>query len=123
MRKPLVAVAALAVAAGTLFATGAIAQEGDATDPARNLALPCEVVGATAAQAPRAARNIKHVANICEFVGTDIEFQTRKLADGSRHDYAFAGTMGAGFRIFDITDPTHPKAAGGYADPGWENDI
>jgi hypothetical protein len=31
--------------------------------------------------------------------------------------------MGAGFRVFDITDPLHPTRAGGYVDSGWENDI
>jgi hypothetical protein len=24
------------------------------------------------------------------------------------HDYAFAGSMGGGFRIFDVTNPTRP---------------
>jgi hypothetical protein len=31
--------------------------------------------------------------------------------------------MGAGFRIFDVTDPAHPFIAGQYTDPGWEGDI
>jgi hypothetical protein len=112
-----------ALAFAGILAFAAIAQSGDATDPARNVALPCEVVGGVTAQVPRAAKNFKHVANVCEFVGTDVEFQSRQTADGKTHDYAFAGTMGAGFRIFDITDPARPVGAGGYADPGWENDI
>ena len=41
------------------------------------------------------AKNIAHVANVCGFVGTDIEFQSRTAADGTVHDYAFVGTMGA----------------------------
>jgi hypothetical protein len=31
--------------------------------------------------------------------------------------------MGAGFRIFDVTDPANPKPAGGYVDTGWQNDV
>jgi len=31
--------------------------------------------------------------------------------------------MGAGLRIFDITDPAHPFAARAYTDPGWQNDV
>ena len=60
---------------------------------------------------------------MCGFVGTDIEFQSRKAADGTVHDYAFVGTMGAGTRIFDVTDPAHPVAAGRYTDPGYQNDV
>ena len=33
------------------------------------------------------------------------EARKRKAADGKVHDYAFVGTMGAGTRIFDVTDP------------------
>ncbi len=71
----------------------------------------------------RSARNIIHLANVCGIVGTDIEFQSRTDAEGKVHDYAFVGTMGAGFRIFDVTDPAHPVQAGGYVDSGWQNDI
>ena len=71
---------------------------------------------------PRSAKNIAHVANVCGFVGTDIEFQSRTASDGL-HDYAFVGTMGAGLQIFDITNPARPMEAGGYSDPGWEDDI
>jgi hypothetical protein len=123
-RKRAFIVTALATLVGAAtFAVVAIAQDPDATDPARNVALPCEAVGSVAAQVPRAAKNFRHVGNACEFVGTDVEFQSRKTADGKLHDYAFAGTMGAGFRIFDITNPTHVVGVGGYTDPGWENDI
>jgi hypothetical protein len=59
---------------------------------------------------------------VCGFVGTDIEFQSRTAEDGV-HDYAFVGTMGAGLRIFDITDPAHPFLAGAYTDPGWQGDV
>jgi hypothetical protein len=30
---------------------------------------------------------------------------------------------GCRFRIYDVTDPDHPKRAGGYDDPGWQNDV
>lgn len=114
---------AIGLVAATPFAVGgAIAAGGDATDPVRNTALPCESV-ASPALVPRAARNISHLANVCGLVGTDVELQSRKDAAGKVRDYAFVGTMGAGFRIFDVTDPAHPTRAGGYVDSGWQNDI
>lgn len=97
------------------------AQFVDPLDPAHNTALPCGAVS-TPGAVPRSAKNIAHVANVCGIVGTDVEFQSRKAADGV-HDYAFLGTMGGGLRIYDVTDPAHPRAAGGYTDPGWQNDI
>ena len=57
------------------------------------------------------------------FVGTDLEFQSRADADGVVHDYVFVGTMGAGTRIYDVTDPRLPRFVGGYTDPGWQNDV
>ena len=101
-------------------ATRVVAQEHDETDPFRNEPLACEFVSST--QVPRAAKNIEHVANVCEIVGTDVEFQSRETEDGV-FDYAFVGTMGFGFQIFDITDPENPTEAGGYLDPGWQNDV
>jgi hypothetical protein len=112
---------ALVVAAGGAIA-GAKALAPDPLDPVRNVALPCEAVSSPGL-VPRAAKNVAHVANVCGFVGTDIEFQSRKAADGRVHDYAFVGTMGAGTRIFDVTDPAHPVAAGRYTDPGYQNDV
>ncbi len=112
---------ALVVAAGGVIA-GAQALAPDPLDPVRNVALPCEAVSSPGL-VPRAAKNIAHVANVCGFVGTDIEFQSRKAADGKVHDYAFVGTMGAGTRIFDVTDPAHPVTAGRYTDPGYQNDV
>jgi hypothetical protein len=112
---------ALVVAAGGVIA-GAKALAPDPLDPVRNVALPCEAVSSPGL-VPRAAKNIAHVANVCGFVGTDIEFQSRKAADGKVHDYAFVGTMGAGTRIFDVTDPAHPVTAGRYTDPGYQNDV
>jgi hypothetical protein len=91
-------------------------------DPATETALPCESLS-TPGLVPRSARNLAHVANVCGFVGTDIEFQSRVAADGTTHEYAFVGTMGGGTRIFDITDPAHPGAAGRYTDPGYQNDV
>jgi len=93
------------------------AQTLDPIDPAHNVPIPCELVS-TPGMAPRSAKNIVHVANVCGFVGTDVEFQSRRDANGAVHDYAFVGTMGAGMRIFDITDPAHPTFVGAYLDPG-----
>jgi hypothetical protein len=115
----LAAVVAVLVASVPILA---YAYQGDATDPARNLALPCEHVSTTGLVS-RSSRAISHVANVCGFVGTDVELQSRTDTAGRTHDYAFVGTMGAGMRIFDVTDPAHPTPAGGYADPGWENDV
>ena len=98
------------------------AYDPDATDPERNIALPCEEVSTPGLMA-RSSRGITHVANVCGFVGTDVELQSRQDLAGRTHDFAFVGTMGAGMRIYDVTDPTHPVRAGGYADPGWENDV
>lgn len=116
-----IVLALLASVVAVTVATRVNAQEHDETDPARDLPLPCEIVSTDTP--PRTARNIEHVANICGIVGTDVEFQSREAEDGSIHDYAFVGTMGGGFRIFDITDPTSPRPAGGYIDSGWQNDI
>ncbi len=101
---------------------GQEADPGVSADPAHNTPLPCEAVS-TPGLVPRSARNITHVANVCGFVGTDVEFQSRTDAAGKVHDYAFVGTMGAGLRIFDVTNPTRPTLAGRYTDPGWQNDI
>jgi hypothetical protein len=113
-------VGAVAVVAATVVGV-AWAQDGEELDPARNAALPCELLS-TPGTVPRSAKNIAHLANVCGFVGTDIEFQSRTANDGER-DYAFVGTMGAGMRIFDITDPAHPHSAGAYTDAGWQNDV
>ena len=110
------------VAIGLLSAVGvAWAASEDPLDPAHNLALPCSDLS-TPGLVPRAARNITHIANVCGFVGTDVEFQSRTADDGV-HDYAFLGTMGEGLKIFDVTDPTQPRSAGQYTDPGWQNDV
>jgi hypothetical protein len=94
----------------------------DPLDPAHNVPLPCEFVGAPNL-VPRSAKNIAHLANVCGVVGTDVEFQSRTDAKGKVHDFAFVGTMGYGARIYDVTDPRHPFQVGGYADPGWQNDV
>jgi hypothetical protein len=110
------------LAIGVLSAVGvAWAASEDPLDPAHNIALPCSELS-TPGLVPRAARNITHVANVCGFVGTDVEFQSRSADDGV-HDYAFLGTMGEGLKIFDVTDPTRPRSAGQYTDPGWQNDV
>jgi hypothetical protein len=113
---PLLAAALVAVSGTVVAATAA------PLDPVRNVALPCEAVS-TPGLLPRSAKNLAHVANVCGFVGTDIEFQSRTAADGVVHDYAFVGTMGGGTRIFDITDPAHPHEAGAFTDPGYQNDV
>jgi len=114
--------AGLLAAAALASPVGSTAAGDDPLDPARGVALPCEALS-TPGLVPRSARNLAHVANVCGFVGTDIEFQSRRAADGAVHDYAFVGTMGGGTRIFDITDPARPTAAGAYLDPGWQNDV
>jgi hypothetical protein len=112
---------ATAVTVALLITAGAAALGEEELDPAHNTPLPCELVS-TPGGVPRTAKNIAHLANVCGFVGTDVEFQSRTANDGL-HDYAFVGTMGAGLRIFDVTDPAHPFIAGQYTDPGWEGDI
>ena len=118
----LVPLVVLTIGAATLLAA-AVAQ-GDGTDPARNVPLPCEALS-TPSLAPtgRSNHNIVHVANICGVVATDVEFQSRTDSTGRVRDYAFVGTMGAGFQIYDVTDPLDPREAGGYVDSGWQNDI
>jgi hypothetical protein len=114
---------ALPLLVATLFVgTGAVVMAVEGHDPVHNAALPCEALS-TPGLVPRSAKNLAHVANVCGFVGTDIEFQSRTAADGTVHDYAFLGTMGGGTRIFDITDPAHPHSAGAYTDPGYQNDV
>ena len=112
---------AIAMALATPFAI-AEATSGDRTDPVRNVPLACELVS-TPGMPARANVNVVHTANVCGIVGTDVELQSRTDLGGRVHDYAFVGTMGGGFRIFDVTDPAHPSHAGGYIDSGWENDV
>jgi hypothetical protein len=123
--RPGILAAAVAAALVGLVAAGALADpghEGDELDPARDEPLPCELVN-TPGLPSRSAENIEHLANVCGVVGTDVEFQSRKDASGKVHDYAFVGTMGGGMRIFDVTDPSEPRPAGRYTDPGWQNDV
>lgn len=98
------------------------AEAHETLDPAHNAPLPCELVS-TIGLVPRSAKDIQHLANVCGFVGTDVEFQSRTDARGRTRDYAFVGTMGAGLRIFEITEPARPVFAGGYLDPGWQGDV
>jgi LVIVD repeat-containing protein len=123
MRVPLhlKAIAAAWLLLAALVPAVTFGQAADPLDPAHNVSLPCEALS-TPGLVPRSARNLAHLANVCGFVGTDIEFQSRTASDGL-HDYAFVGTMGAGLQIFDITNPARPMEAGGYEDPGWEDDI
>ncbi len=96
----------------------------DATDPARGIPLTCGQIGVPG-PLPQGRSNhvIEHVANVCGVVGTDIEFQSRKDANGVTRDYAFVGTMGSGFQIYDITNPLIPVHVGGTNDTGWQNDV
>ncbi|MCI0346754.1 MAG: hypothetical protein L0221_15130, partial [Chloroflexi bacterium] len=119
MRAFLAAVVVVAMLASGGFQS---VRAEDPLDAVHNVALPCEAVS-TPGLVPRSAKNLAHVANVCGFVGTDIEFQSRTAADGTTHDYAFVGTMAGGTRIFDVTDPAHPQAAGRYTDPGYQNDV
>ena len=85
MRPIAVAIAVFALIVGTV--TWVAAEEAP-LDPVTSASLPCEAL-ATPGLLPRSAKNLAHVANVCGFVGTDIEFQSRRAADGSVHDYAF----------------------------------
>jgi uncharacterized repeat protein (TIGR01451 family) len=106
-------------------------------DPARPAPLPCEFVQGPG-NVSRAAQNLTHVASVCGFVGTDVEFQSRlrdtpNPTDGNAQelrDYVFVGTMGAGLRIYDVTNITDANPltvsitfAGAYFDPGWQGDV
>lgn len=122
IRKVLGLGAALTCVAFLVGAVRGGAALTDPLDPVYGVPLPCELVS-TSGTVPRSSKNMTHVANVCGFVGTDIEFQSRMDSTGKLHDYSFVGSMGAGLRIFDITDPTQPKFAGAYLDPGWEDDI
>ena len=113
----------LATTFAAVLAFGVVAYAGDEPlDPAHNTALPCEALS-TPGLVPRSAKNVVHLANVCGFVGTDIEFQSRTDASGAVRDYVFVGTMGGGLRIFDVTEPRYPSLAGSYTDPGWQGDV
>jgi hypothetical protein len=121
MRK-LVLAALVAVLVASVPAIAALTWQADRTDPVRNVALPCEAL-ATPGLVARTNKDVFHVANVCGLVGTDVELQSRTDLAGRTHDYAFVGTMGGGFRIFDVTEPTSPVRVGGYVDSGWQNDV
>lgn len=116
------AVALVLALLASVPAIQALAVDSDPTDPVRNVALPCEEL-ATPGLVPRTSSGIAHLANVCGVVGTDVELQSRKDLAGRVRDYAFVGTMGGGFRIYDVTDPAAPRRAGGYVDSGWQNDV
>lgn len=92
-------------------------------DPIRNAPFPCDELEPALSLPARAEENLVHIANKCGLVGTDIEFQSRRVADGSIHDYAFVGSMGSGLRIFDVTDPTTIVGAGRYNVVGYQNEV
>jgi uncharacterized repeat protein (TIGR01451 family) len=110
-----------------LVAGSTTVADGDELDPVRNLPLPCEDgLPAMPDGNPfpaRAAERLVHLANRCGIVGTDVEFQSRRDANGKIRDYAFLGTIGGGLRIFDITNPLRPRAAGRSLTPGYQNDV
>lgn len=111
---------------------------GGELDPARPAPLPCEFVQGPG-NVSRAARNLTHVASVCGFVGTDVEFQSRMRdtpnptdppGTQEERDYVFVGTMGNGMRIYDVTNITDANPltlsitfAGAYYDPGWQGDV
>jgi hypothetical protein len=64
-----------------------------------------------------------HIANVCGIVGTDIEFQSWTLADGTERDYAILGTIGQGTQIIDITNPLRPEVVASYKVQGANNDV
>jgi uncharacterized repeat protein (TIGR01451 family) len=138
-RSKLAFIAAFTLMVGLVLPGSTPAQEppGDDLDPARPAPLPCEFVQGPG-NVSRAARNLTHVANVCGFVATDVEFQSRlrdtpNPTDGNAQelrDYVFVGTMGAGLRIYDVTNITDGSPttvsitfAGAYFDPGWQGDV
>lgn len=94
----------------------------DELDPIRNLPLACGARPAPGAPGRSQRGGLDHQAYVCEVAGTDMEFQSRKDAKGFVHDYAFAGTVGEGFQIFDVTDPKNPSLAGATNVTGYQND-
>lgn len=94
----------------------------DALDPIRNSPLGCQARPAPGSPGRSQRGGIDHQAYVCGIAGTDMELQSRKDANGFVHDYAFAGTVGEGFRIFDVTDPKNPRAAGATRVTGYQND-
>ena len=94
----------------------------DQLDPIRNSPLGCQARPAPGSPGRSQRGGIDHQAYVCGVAGTDVELQSRKDANGFVHDYAFAGTIGEGFRIFDVTDPKNPRAAGATRVTGYQND-
>ena len=116
-----------AVALSFLLPGSVMVADADELDPVRNLPLPCEeglLPSDSGSPLPaRSAKRLVHIANRCGIVGTDVEFQSRRDANGKIRDYAFVGTIGYGLRIFDITDPLNPRPAGGNSTTGYQNDV
>ncbi len=101
-----------------------IIADADELDPIRNVPLLCEELNGPGSPLPaRSAKRLVHVANRCGIVGTDVEFQSRRDVNGKLRDYAFVGTIGGGLRIFDITNPMRPRAAGRNFTTGYQNDV
>jgi hypothetical protein len=75
-------------------------------------ALPL-IAPATATANPIASDTMSFVGNVAYKGGTDIEFATLDV-DGAPREFAFAGTLGNGMQIVDITDPENAEIAGVY---------
>ncbi len=95
----------------------------DILDPIRTSPLGCQARPAPGVPGRSQRGGIDHQAYACGVVGTDMELQSRRDARGFVHDYAFAGTVGEGFRIFDVTDPKNPTPAGATRVTGYQNDV
>lgn len=67
---------------------------------------------------PPEVKDFHHWSYFPGAAGTDIEFLER-----DNRTYAFAASIGEGFKIFDITDRAHPSLVATYASPGYQNDI
>ena len=121
----LLAAAFIAVPAATAHDQAKVQAAGqplDQLDPIRNSPLGCQARPAPGSPGRSQHGGIDHQAYVCGVAGTDMEVQSRKDANGFVHDYAFAGTIGEGFRIFDVTDPKNPRAAGATRVTGYQND-
>lgn len=64
--------------------------------------------------APLDNTDMEHVANVPDLVGNNLAFFEREQEDGTVKRYVVASTVGNGFDILDITDPTGPTTVGQY---------
>ncbi|MFB9205337.1 hypothetical protein ACFFV7_29365 [Nonomuraea spiralis] len=110
-----------------LLASACAAEPPSAADPGTTSSQESETASGTASGTVSGSGdvltspNVKHVANIPRsgpFAGGD-NFNTDLAFQG---DYAFVGNF-AGFVIYDISDPEHPKTVSQVSCPAQQNDV